>query len=198
MKSAIVRPLILALLFALPTAYAETNTPESLTTPLVNETSISENKTAPSSLQAKSDVDLPVGEMLKRDFEVDLNNNIELLIPIFGIVFTFGTPIVIIWIIAAYGARRRRLMHETIEKFINAGLPIPDEIFTDTKPASGTDRARHKGIVMTFLGLALLIVLSELADPQVATIALIPMFMGIAYLVSWKLSKTDSKPGQVE
>lgn len=198
MKTTIIRPLLLALLFAWPTAYAETSTTQTLTTPLVNETSISENKTGSSSSTAKLAEDLPVGEMLKKDFEVDINSNIELLIPIFGIVFTFGTPIAIIWIIAAYSARRRRLNHETIEKFINAGLPIPNELLADTKPSSGSDSARHKGVIMTFLGLALLIMLSELADHQVATIALIPMFLGIAYLVSWNLTKNDAKNGQVE
>mgnify|MGYP000011003005 CR=1 FL=1 len=130
------------------------------------------------------------------EFESDMD--MEVLIPIFGIVFTFGTPIIIIWIVAAYGARRRRLMHDTIVKIVESGQPIPAQIFEEIKPNDAANSARHKGLVLTFLGLAVGIALSSIVSPDIATIALIPMFMGLAYLCSWKLSRNDKKPGSVE
>jgi len=130
--------------------------------------------------------------------ELGADMDVEVMIPIFGIVFTFGTPIVIIWIVAAYGARRRRLMHDTIVKIVESGQPIPAQIFEDIKPNNASNSARHKGLVLTFLGLAVAIALSSIVSPVIATIALIPMFMGLAYLCSWKLSQNDKKPGSVE
>ncbi len=121
-----------------------------------------------------------------------------LLIPIFGIIFTFGTPMVIVWLVLANGARRRRLLHETIDKCIAAGQPIPPELFVETKPKNAANNLRHKGLIMTFLGFALAITLSALVGTDVASVALIPFFIGLAYLVSWKFGENDKASGSVE
>ena len=52
----------------------------------------------------------------------------EAVIAIIGIVVTFGLPLVLVAVILFYKHRRQRMIHETIARLAERGLPVPPEL----------------------------------------------------------------------
>jgi hypothetical protein len=112
------------------------------------------------------------------------------MIPIFGILFGVGLPlsIPIVWIVLNYRKRRRlmELHHAERMAAIERGMdvpPLPIDLIDDRGPR----RRRSSllpGLVWFFVGLALLIsaVLAH-EDPEMVTIGLVPLCVGVAYLI---------------
>jgi len=75
-----------------------------------------------------------------------------------------------------------------ITNLIEKGHEIPKELLT---PSSGQGRSDlHKGLILNALGLSVIIVLLSLNIPDnYWTIGLIPMLIGVAYLISFKFDK---------
>jgi len=80
---------------------------------------------------------------------------------------------------------QRRL--EVARRLIEKGIEPPDGLFT--APAR---RDLRKGIVLVFAGLGLVIAGMMLGDRGIAAGGLVPAFIGIGYLVSYRLA-TDSE-----
>ena len=112
---------------------------------------------------------------------------------IIAIVASLGSPILIIGIILYYKHRKRRQHNALIEKFLDSGQEIPTEILASGDLADSSSNTLSRGIKLTAIGLGLYIFLGSLIGWDIATVALIPLFIGIARIVIWKLSdKTSS------
>jgi hypothetical protein len=117
-----------------------------------------------------------------------------LLVPIFGIIFTFGTPVILVAVILYYRMRKTRLLHETIAKLVEKGLPIPEALLS---PESAPRRKRsdlRTGIILIAVGLGLTIffyAVTGWVDGNGWAIGIIPLLIGLGYVVAWKLEPTN-------
>ena len=117
----------------------------------------------------------------------------DAIIAIVAIMFSLGSPILIIGIILYYKHRKRRQHNALIEKLLDSGQEIPTEILASGDLADSSSNTLSRGIKLTAIGLGLYIFLGSLIGWDIATVALIPLFIGIARIVIWKLSdKTSS------
>ena len=117
----------------------------------------------------------------------------DAIIAIVAIMFSLGSPILIIGIILYYKHRKRRQHNALIEKFLDSGQEIPTEILASGDLADSSSNTLSRGIKLTAIGLGLYIFLGSLIGWDIATVALIPLFIGTARIVIWKLSdKTSS------
>ena len=128
------------------------------------------------------------------EVEVDVDSSgpsaTEAIIAIVAIMFTIGSPILIIGTILYYKHRKRRQRNALIEKFLDSGQEVPAEIMESADLANNT---LSRGIRLTAIGLGLYIFLGSFIGWDIATVALIPLCIGIARIIIWKLSdKTSS------
>ena len=106
-------------------------------------------------------------------------------------LLTFGLPFTIIALILFYKHRKRRQRMELVSKFIDAGKEVPKEILKDVTDIDSTDNSLKKGIRLIGVSTGVLLFLGILVGWGIASVALIPLFIGIARVVSWKLSNSD-------
>ena len=81
---------------------------------------------------------------------------------------------------------------ELVSKFIDAGKEVPEEILRDVTDIDSTDNSLKKGIRLIGVSTGVLLFLGILVGWGVASVALIPLFIGIARVVSWKLNSDDA------
>ena len=106
----------------------------------------------------------------------------QTIIAMMGIILGVGAPIALLAMVLWYKSRKTRLAHETAIKFAEKGQPVPPELFANNaEPFSDLRR----GLVLLGLGLGLSMFMYQLDAPW--SLGMIPAFMGIGYLVVWKL-----------
>ena len=100
-----------------------------------------------------------------------------------GIILGVLMPVFMVGLILWYKARRNQLMHETALKLAEKGLPVPASLFSDqTEPFASL----RSGVVLLMLGLGISLAL-YLCGIKFWAIGIIPLFMGLGYLIVWKL-----------
>ena len=119
--------------------------------------------------------------------------NIKLLIPLSGILFGTLMPVTIVWLVLRYRTSRNQLVYDTAVKLAEKGQPVPAELFTNLNP-TGSDLRR--GFVLIMLGVAMCICLYELGVPW--TFGLIPLLMGVGFLIVWRLESRDVSTTKTE
>jgi hypothetical protein len=107
------------------------------------------------------------------------------IIPVVGILATFGLPLLLVVVILLYKHRRNQLQHETILKLAEKGLPVPPELLAMPQPRSGL----RGGLVLVALGIALSVFFWQ--HGQGWSIGLIPGLMGVAMLIAWKIESAN-------
>jgi Domain of unknown function (DUF6249) len=111
------------------------------------------------------------------------------LIPIVGMLVSFGLPVILVAIILYYKHRRQRMTHDTIVRLAEKGLPIPPELLDPPEPKKHSDAGLRGGLVLLALGIALALFLSEVHGPW--SIGFIPGLMGVALLIAWKIEARE-------
>ncbi len=109
------------------------------------------------------------------------------LVPLFGMVFVIGVVVVVM----EYRHRRNRQLHETIARFAEKGLPLPNELFsTESAPKSRLFGA----LTLTGLGVGLMVLFGAQGGDEWG-IGAVPLAVGLAQLLAWKLEqpKPDAK-----
>ena len=134
---------------------------------------------------------------IEAGIEVDVDSSgpsaTEAIIAIVAIIFTIGSPILIIGAILYYKHRKRCQRNALIEKFLDSGQEVPAELMESGDLADNSSNTLSRGIKLTAIGLGLFVFLGSMIDWDIATVALIPLCIGIARIVIWKLSdKTSS------
>jgi uncharacterized membrane protein len=107
------------------------------------------------------------------------------LIPIVGMLVSFGLPVLLVAIILYYKHRKHRMTHDTIVRLAEKGLAVPPELLEPPPRVKGYSAGLRGGLVLLALGIALAIFLWEIHGPW--SIGLIPGLMGVALLIAWKI-----------
>lgn len=119
------------------------------------------------------------------------------ILAIMAVSFTLGLPVIVIVIILYYKHRKRRQRDAVIEKFINSGKDIPAELLASWElNPDESDSRLHQGIKLIAVSLGLYIFLYFFVGADVALIAAIPLFLGIARFIIWKISQ-KSRPQNI-
>jgi hypothetical protein len=114
---------------------------------------------------------------------------VRLLIPLSAIFFGILAPVLIVWLYLRFRTERNKLIYETAVRLADKGQSVPPELFANiSKPISDLRR----GIVLVMFGIGLTIGLYEVGTFW--TFGLIPMFMGIGYLIVWQIERSQSRP----
>jgi hypothetical protein len=109
------------------------------------------------------------------------------LVAMLAVVLVFGTPIIIVIAILIHKARRTQRIHQTVVALAEKGLPIPPDLFVDKRSADSTSPL-HKGVVLIAVGAGLTIFFLSLPDRHAPWgVGMIPLLIGVGYLIVWKL-----------
>ena len=108
-------------------------------------------------------------------------NGPAVLVPLLGMLVTFGLPLLLVAVILYYKHRKNALTHETIAKLAEKGVPVPPELLVPP-PARG-EPGLQAGLVLLGLGVGLAVFFEQVGAPW--SIGLIPGCMGVAILLGW-------------
>ncbi|MBI2992760.1 MAG: hypothetical protein HYY48_01120 [Gammaproteobacteria bacterium] len=112
-----------------------------------------------------------------------------------AITLIFGTPIMIVAGILYASYRKRKLIHDTINSYVASGKEIPPEVFASFQQEAGPKTPRtnlHKGLIMVGIGLGIIVCFMVIDAPEAAAIGAIPLFIGLAQLLIWKLESNGN------
>ena len=105
-----------------------------------------------------------------------------ILVSIVGIIFVFGLPIAIVFIIVAFRSKNRRAKYKLAEQILASGQELPQGFFDDLNVRD----LRTRGFSNLFLGLGLFILLWALTeDFSVGCIGLLVLCIGLGQLVTY-------------
>ena len=99
-----------------------------------------------------------------------------------AIILGIGAPIALLGLVLWYKSRKTRMIHETAMRLAERGQPVPPELFLGAEEPFSDLR---RGVVLIALGLGLALFMYQMDKPW--SVGLIPLFMGVGYLVVWKL-----------
>lgn len=121
----------------------------------------------------------------------------SVIVPIFAILFTFGSPVLVIALLLLFSYRKRKQRDALVEKFINAGKDVPPEVLATFNDNAVSGNNLQRGLILSGIGSGLFLFLGMLVGWGVASVALIPLCIGIARLLIWKLSEqqVETQPG---
>ena len=120
--------------------------------------------------------------------------NMALLIPILGVIFIFGGPVILLcyFISQHYSAKskRQQAINLNIDKLLAAGRDIPIELLRGDEPLTAGDSSDlAKGLRNFFLGIGLLIFLTSLVGFSIGSVGFILIALGCSRMLIWYLNK---------
>ncbi len=145
------------------------------------------------SIGMSADIDHHRGHSRHHDHDdFPFKGDAAVLIPIISILAVFGTPILIVWLVTRNSYRKKQLLMDNINRMVAEGRDIPPELL-DAMEGESPSNMKDRGFTLIAVGLAIFIWLTAAAGPGVGSLGLIPLFIGVARFVNWKL---DSKQAQ--
>lgn len=123
------------------------------------------------------------------------------LIPIFGIVFSFLTPVLIIFIIFVNKTKQEKFKNEVLKAAIEQGRELPPDFFkTQEKPKESL--LRTSTFFLAFgIGIGIFFYFFFAASGEglkFASIGLIFIFIGIGQLIAYLIEQKQKKAGEQE
>ena len=104
------------------------------------------------------------------------------IVAVLAITLGIGAPVALIGLLLWYKSRKIRLIHETVLRLAEKGQPVPPELFMGKEEPFSDLR---RGVVLVGLGIGLSMFMYQVNAPW--SVGLIPFFMGVGYLIVWKL-----------
>lgn len=94
--------------------------------------------------------------------------------------------------------KRNRMLHETVRMMIEKGQPIPPELLQPQETARRPRSDLRTGLVLVAIGIGLCgLGLSIGSDKaKISGLGLIPILMGVAFLIAWKIEAKRSGPSK--
>ena len=109
----------------------------------------------------------------------------EATIAIVSIVGSFAMPLLLVAGVLYYKHCKLRMIHETIARIAEKGLPVPPELM---HPASPGHSGLRGGLILVALGIALAVFMVQVRGLEGPwSIGLIPGLIGLALIVSWAI-----------
>ncbi|MGH8444994.1 MAG: DUF6249 domain-containing protein [Solimonas sp.] len=108
---------------------------------------------------------------------------------IIAVVMAFVLPAVIVIAVLLFRLRQQRQQNEIIEKLAAAGQPVPPELFQSLRCSRSS---LSRGLTMIAIGIGLLLAFYLTGNHHAWPYALIPLFIGVARLVSWAVEERRS------
>ncbi|HYD80717.1 MAG TPA: DUF6249 domain-containing protein [Paucimonas sp.] len=108
----------------------------------------------------------------------------------------FGMPAIILIAVLLYKAHRVTMLRETIEHMVDKGQQVPPEMLKSLQDTASRGKSPLRtGIVLTALGLGMLIMFLSGGESmqQRWGIAMIPLLLGLGFLLMWKLDGREEK-----
>ena len=109
-----------------------------------------------------------------------------------AILLVFGTPVMIVSFILYAGYRKRRLVHDVITQYLASGKEVPPDILQNLQGPAAAKNSMQKGVFWTFVGLGIISFFLILGEEGGAAIGCIPLFIGLAQLLIWKLEQREN------
>jgi hypothetical protein len=127
----------------------------------------------------------------------------DALVPIGVVGSVFGFTAIMVGIVAYATFRARRLQHETIRLAIEKGQPLPPGLLAagDQGGRGGAHRDLRRGVVLLGIGVGVSLFLLCSDVPGMRhnwTVGFIPGFLGIAFVVSFALSRRLYGKGEAD
>lgn len=122
----------------------------------------------------------------------------QALVAIVSIVLIFGGPIIAIYLYLSFSNKNKAKKMETLVKVVEHGAEVDPELLKMLDEPSGPTIDLRKGLVWLALGIPLTIALffaNGGEEWEVGLFGLIPVFIGIAYLIVMKYGHDESKTG---
>lgn len=117
------------------------------------------------------------------------------LIPLTAILSVFVGPVILIIALAGFHYRTQQRLaqyrRETIASLIDAGKEVPESLlfFDDLGGKQPIEKTLHRGLKNIGLGLGLIVFLWAMHSLRAGTFGLIFIGLGLAQVLSWKLTQ---------
>jgi Domain of unknown function (DUF6249) len=139
--------------------------------------------------------DHPVPQVQSRWEESHQSDFNELiLIPIVSVLVIFGGGFFLIVTLMRMRYKnktdRRLQRQEQIQKFIDAGRDVPNELLADVDSVIEEEANLAKGVKDTLVGLALVVFLTVLIGFEIGAAGLIIVAVGLSRIIIWKISQS--------
>jgi len=119
------------------------------------------------------------------------------LVALLAIVLVFGTPVIIVIAILVHKSRRTQRIHQTVVALAEKGLPIPPDLFADRPPQKTPPL--HTAVILIGTGLGLIVFFLSIPDRHTPWgVGMIPLLIGVGYLIVWKLEGQKNVPKDVQ
>ena len=127
---------------------------------------------------------------------MDFGTTLKLvMVPVVAIVFGLGMPALVVYLVLHFRHRRQELLHETVQRMADRGLPIPPELLEPPRRPAPHSRQFN---AITMLGVAVgLAILFHMLDLQpLMGIGALVACVGVAQLIALRLERpTPGDPG---
>ncbi|GAB2883897.1 DUF6249 domain-containing protein [Microbulbifer echini] len=113
-------------------------------------------------------------------------NMFDWLVPVVALICVFGMPVLIVWLVTQNSYRKKQLVMENINRMVADGRDVPPEML-DMLEGNSPRNPNDRGITLIAIGAAVFIWLTALTGIGVGSLGLIPLFIGLARFINWKL-----------
>jgi hypothetical protein len=109
---------------------------------------------------------------------------------------TFLLPVCVVALVLDYRRRHNKMLHDTLRLMIEKGAVIPPELL---QPPARLNLVRkgndlRTGLILVGVGLGFLLIKLLDSHANIGSVGFIPLFIGAAFLISWKVGQNSSQP----
>ncbi len=127
------------------------------------------------------------------------NHDLDIdIMKIFQLIAVFGMPVFIVGLICYFSYRENKSRYQIVNNMVDKGMEIPAHILEKPKEKRTPRSDLRNGLILISIGLGLACFLGIHKSSSVSSLGLIPLFVGIAYLIIWKLESGKHKEKAIE